>query len=287
MNDLEKLFLAAYPLWPKQLLQKFASLLSYEVAKFNPQINPQIIEEYKKLSNGARLPIEPYKDNVSYLLQPENASKVSQVYYGKEILRQNWARPADGGLNIMGPDLSEYKWYTGKVYYDARIYKAVSIQIDLNYQDVGGTYDVSYLAIMSYSSMRVQPVLASAYAVASVILGEYDGASTVLAMVENGIKVDVDKNLLREFVTFLNAHSKYGGQLAAAKSLQAEKNRQSIADYENAVSEKLTARKNELSDMKTQIAFAAKNETASAKRDMQNLALNAQSLMLQLQSVLK
>lgn len=287
MTDIEKLFVAAYPLWPKQLLEKFSSLLSYEVAKFNAAINPQIFEKYKVLGNKIKIPIIPYSENVSYLLQPENAAKMSQVYFGKEYLRVNWARLYSGGFVVFGPDLSEVKPYSGKVYYDNRLFKSVSISISIEYQDNGSPYSFSYLSIMSYSSELIQPVIASAYAVASVVLEEYSGAATVLAMIENGIKVDADKDLLREFVTFLNAYNKYSGQIAAAKSLQAEKNRQSIADYKNAVSEKLTARKNELSDMKTQIAFAAKNETASAKRDMQNLALNAQSLMLQLQSVLK
>lgn len=287
MTDLENLFLAAYPMWPKQLLQKFSSLLSFEVAKFNPAINPQIIEKYKGLGNLIKLPISPYVENVSYLLQPENGSKVAQVYYGKEILPVNWARPANGGFIVFGPNLSEYKWYMGKIYYDNRIFKSVSTSISIEYQDNGSPYSYSYLSFMSYSSENIQPVIAMAYAVASVVIAEYSGASTVLAMIENGVPVDADKALLAEFVTFTNAYNKYGSELAAANGLQAEKNRQALNDYKNSISEKLVSRKDELGDLKTQISFAAKNETNSAKRDMQNLSLSAQSLIIQLQEKLK
>lgn len=287
MSDIEKLFLAAYPLWPKTLLTKFSSLLSLEVAKFNPEINPQIVQQYKSLGVNQKIKIEPYTDNVSYLLSPSNGAKISQVYYGKDVLRVNWARLHGGGFVIFGPDLSELKWFMGKVYYDTRIYKSVSVSISIEYQDNGPPHSYSYSSIMSYSSEFIQPVLASAYAVANVLMNDYAGAPTVLVMIENGIDIDVDKKLLSEFVTFLNAYNKYSGELAAANSLQAEKNRQTMTDYKNSISEKLNNRKNELSDLRTQISFAAKNETASAKRDMQSLTLSAQSLMFQLQDKLK
>lgn len=287
MSDIEKLFIAAYPLWPKQLLEKFSSLLSFEVAKFNPEINPQMIEQYKSLGVNQKIKIEPYTDNVSYLLSPSNGAKISQVYYGKDVLRVNWARLYSGGFVVFGPDLSGLKWYMGKVYFDTRIFKSVSVSISIDYQDNGSPYSFSYLSFMSYSSEFIQPVLASAYAVASVSMNDYAGAATVLAMIENGVSVGVDQKLLSEFVTFLNAYNKYGGELAAANSLQAEKNRQTMTDYKNSISEKLNSRKNELNDLRTQISFAAKNETASAKRDMQNLTLSAQSLMVQLQDKLK
>ena len=287
MSDIENLFLAAYPLWPKALLQKFSSLLSFEVAKFNPEINLQIIEQYKSIGVNQKIKIQPYVDNVSYLLSPSNGAKVAQVYYGKDVLRVNWARPYNVGFNILGPDLTEYKWYMGKVCFDIRIFKSVSVSISIEYQDSGTPYNYSYLSIMSYSSEFVQPVLSLGYVVASVIMNDYSGALTVLAMIENGVSVDVDQKLLFEFVTFLNAYNKYGGELAAANSLQAEKNRQTMTDYKNSISEKLNSRKNELNDLRTQISFAARNETASAKRDMQSLALSAQSLILQLQDKLK
>lgn len=287
MTDIEQLFLAAYPLWPMQLINKFSSLLSYEVARFNPEINAGIVSTYKDIETSAKIKIAPYIENVGYLLAPSKQSRISQVYFGKEYIKTNWARPYNSGINILGPDLTETRPYMGKVYYDTRIYKSVSITISVEYQDNGPPYSYSYLSIMSYSSEFIQPVLANVYAVASVVLNEYSGASTVLAMIENGIQVDVNKNLLQEFVTFLNAYGKYSDQLSASNSLQAEKQKQNIAEYKNSIHDKLTARKNELMDLKTQINFAAKNETASAKRDMQNLALNAQSLIMQLQGSLK
>ena len=60
----------------------------------------------------------------------------------------------------------------------------------------------------------------------------------------------------------------------------------SLSEYKQSVGEKLISRKNDLSDLKTQISFAAKNETNSGKRDMQNLSIAAQSLFMQLQEKL-
>ena len=287
MSDIESLFLAAYPLWPKVLLNKFSSLLSLEIAKFNPEVNTDIVKKYNDLQKSAKAKIEPYIDNTSYLLSPSNPSKISQVYYGKQVLQIQWARPYHQEPIIFGPSLTDGKWYAGKVYFDTRIFKSIVLSLSVDYQDNGRPFSYSFLSLMSYDSIFVQPVLATVYVVADVTLNNYTGASSVLAMIENGIKVDADENLLREFVTFLNAYSKYSAQLAAGSSLQSEKNKQDLQQYKNAISDKLTARKNELNDLRTQISFAARNETASAKRDMQNLALNAQSLMLQLQEKLQ
>ena len=287
MTDIEKLFLAAYPLWPKVLLAKFSSLLSFEVAKFNPEINPQIIEQYKSLGASQKIKIEPYTDNVGYLLSPSNASKIAQVYYGKTILPVSIAFPVKDMSFFNQELLQNFKWFQGKVMYDIRIYEAISVSVLIDYENNGSVGSFSYPWIMSYNSIDVQPVKAIAFASCVVSLKKYIGAATVLAMIENGVSVDVDQKLLSEFVTFLNAYSKYGGELAAANSLQAEKNRQTMTDYKNSISEKLNSRKNELNDLRTQISFAAKNETASAKRDMQSLTLSAQSLMVQLQDKLK
>lgn len=289
MSDIEKLFLAVYPLWPKVLLEKFSGLLSLEVAKFNPEINPQIIEQYKNLGVSQKIKIEPYMDNASYLLLPSNSAKISQVYYGRTPIQIYRAKFYGTNIfaTIESAGLVNWEWFQGKVLYDTRIFKSVTPSIDISYVDAGYSGSVSWLGFMSYDSAYVSYITAIKQISLSVELYTYGGASSVLAMVENGVSVDVDQKLLAEFVTFLNAYNKYGGELAAANSLQAEKNRQTMTDYKNSISEKLNSRKNELNDLRTQISFAAKNETASAKRDMQSLTLSAKSLMLQLQDKLK
>ena len=287
MSDIEKLFLAAYPLWPKQLLEKFSSLLSLEVAKFNPEINPQIVDQYKSIRVNQKIKINPYSDNASYLLNPKKSSEIAQVYYGRIGLFVSPFREGIGADYPPFDQLSQYRWYQGVIYFDKRLYKTVNPVVDIEYENNGPIIDYSYLSVMSYSSMRVQPVIDIAFIEAYTTLNEFNGAKSVLAMIENGVSVDVDQKLLTEFVAFLNAYNKYSGELAAANSLQTEKNRQTMTDYKNSINEKINSRKNELNDLRTQISFAAKNETASAKRDMQNLTLSAQSLMLQLQDKLK
>ena len=281
MSDIEKLFLAAYPLWPKQLLEKFSSLLSLEIAKFNSEINQEIIKAYTELSKPIIFSIVPDVQNDIALLAPNNAAHVQKIYFGKERLKVDTMQFRIGGID---QDVGySYRYFFGSVSFDQRIFDSVSTSIKITYENAGeyeyintGLWTSRYEYVRSYPILHVGPVLK-----------KYDGAKTALAMIENGASIDINQKLLSEFVTFLNGYNKYGGELSAANSLQAEKNRQTMTEYKNSISEKLNGRKNELNDLRTQISFAAKNETASAKRDMQSLTLSAQSLMIQLQDKLK
>lgn len=291
MSDIEKLFLAAYPLWPKALLAKFSSLLSFEVAKFNPEINPQIISDYIALNNRYAFSVIPNIENMHNLLSPKN-SETERVDYRYDVTV--YSAQKESGVYLSSSARSEY--YAGRIFFDRRIFFNVATVFDLQYGVSGQylDYDISYVpgkwpmpgGIVStpfvVKSLSISPVI-----FVNTEIREYSGARTVLAMLENGVEVGADQKLLSEFVTFINAYSKYSGELAAANSLQAEKNRQTMTDYKNSISEKLINRKNDLNDLRTQISFAARNETASAKRDMQSLALAAQSLMMQLQDKLK
>lgn len=288
MSDIEKLFLAAYPLWPKQLLEKFSSLLSIEVAKFNPDINTEIVKSFSALAKKIEFQIYANSNNENSLLSPQIEKSISFKYYDTGEMKIFFAELADRFGANSAVDLYDVKKFRGKILYDNRIYENLNLSYNVKYSR---TYNYNNLPqIYFYTSslaVDVYYLTASIFVEIQPILKKFNGASTVLAMAQNGVSVDVDKKLLSEFVTFLNAYNKYSGELAAANSLQAEKNRQTMTDYKNSISEKLNSRKNELNDLRTQISFAARNETASAKRDMQSLALSAQSLILQLQDKLK
>jgi hypothetical protein len=285
MSDIEKLFIAAYPLWPKQLLEKFSNLLSFEVARFNPDINTEIVNLYNSLA----APV------VS--TQPQNGSISIFNPFGGNASRSDFTF-----FPVAYYHIDEHGNYSDTytvpcsyaIYFDRRLFSGVSASAsvrNVRTGQMGFTRNPNYIRpsgqlswgvgneFMEIHFLRPEIVVS----VSPVLLG-YSGASTVLAMVQNGESVEIDKALLSEFVTFLNGYSKYSGQLAADKSLQETKISQDLEQYKNNISDKLTARKNDLNDLKTQIMFAAKNETSSAKRDMQNLSLSAQSLMLQLQS---
>lgn len=287
MNDIEKLFIAAYPLWPEKLLEKFSSLLSLEVAKFNPDINTEIVNLY----NSIAVPV------VS--IQPQNGSLSILNPSGANSARSDFSFYPQAYFHI-----DEYGNYSSMynvscsyiVYYDRRLFSSVSASVSINNVrtgEVGFATNPNYVKASGPFSMSIGNEYMSIYffrpefvvSVSPMLLG-YAGAVTVLAMVQNGISIDINEKLLSEFVTFLNGYNKFSGQLAADKSLQATKISQDLEQYKNNISDKLIARKNDLNDLKTQIMFAAKNETASAKRDMQNLSLSAQSLMLQLQGKL-
>jgi len=287
MTDLQNLFLAAYPLFPVRLVEKFDSLLSLEIAKFNPDIDTDIIKKYMQLNVPYKNIIQKWTDNESYILNPKNSRYVQTIYYGPELIRVYTAKLVNAfELGFSDDLISSIAKYYGKVYYDARLYNSPSVAIEKTTTSTGNRYDITYGFIMSYNTVTVEQVNENVNAVFYASLKKYDGAKTVLAMIENGIDLNYDIGLLSEFVVFLNAYSKYSGQLSAENNFQAEKNKQQIIDYKNDLSEKLKARKNELQDTKTQIIFAAKNELASAKRDMQNLSLTAQNLILTLQEKL-
>lgn len=287
MSDIEKLFLAAYPLWPKQLLEKFSNLFSFEVAKFNPEINPQIREQYKSLGMSQRIRVTSTQNNsVSLLTSGDSRWVTSQNYSFNRTIY--WAESLDGSVNSeIVRDAAKYNQeFTGKIYYDSRIFERVNVGLDIETYRAG-RYDMLGRDLRN-AGYYIEYLDYTAFLNVNSEMHIYSGASSVLAMMENGVPIESkDTDKLSEFVTFLTAYKKYNGELSAANNLEAEKNRQSINEYRNAISEKLSQRKNDLNDLKLQISFNAKNETSSAKRDMQSLALTAQSLMLQVKQALK
>lgn len=282
MSDIESLFLAAYPLWPKVLIQKFSPLLSFEIAKFNPSLNREIIQKYESLALPISQDILSNQENQINILIPENMAKTKAQYFDFGSVRVFSAIDQGGQLLDAPGTIDIYRKFSCKIIYDKRIFSSAFASLNVRYIKTG--YTSIRFSMFEAPSELIDPI---GVVTISGVLQEYNGAESVLAMVENGVSVSVDEKILREFVTCINAYKKYGGELAAANSLQAERNRQTMTDYKNSISEKLNSRKNELNDLRTQILFAAKNETASAKRDMQSLALSAQSLMVQLQDKLK
>ena len=291
MSDIEKLFLAAYPLWPKALLEKFSSLLSLEVARFNPDVNQDIIKIHNKLLIEESVQVFPGINNTSYMLNPSNPSKMSKMYY--DLVPVTWLnmKPLDPNLEAWFLDMvrsvpfvGERQLFSGEIIYDNRLYSGISKRFVTNYKK---TSEFTTINPSTFMPIPVEIVNHEIFIVMQGSLMPYAGAYTVLAMVENGVSIDIDKRLLTEFSTFLSAYNKYSGEIAAGKSLQTEINRQTITDFTNSINEKLTSRKNDLNDMKIQLSYAAKNETASAKRDMQSLLLAGQTLMMQLNEKLK
>ena len=283
MTQIEELFLAAYPLWPRALLEKFSSLLSLEVAKFNPEIDKDLYKTYISIPDAIRVKVLDAFNNDNALLTPRNQQKLVSIYYGRFEKRPLYRRRPFVKYDLYNGPVGFINYF-GKLSYDKRIFETVAVSdVELIYYvsrtegTLGLTSPYDYYEYLAYD----------AYLILNVSMQKYDGAASVLAMAENGLPVKYNIVLLSEFVTYVKAYQKYSGQLAAGNSLMIEKSRQSVSEFKNTAAEKITARKNELQDLKTQITFAAKNETNSAKRDMQQLALSAQSLMIQLQDRVK
>jgi hypothetical protein len=285
MTDLQNLFLAAYPLFPKNLVEKFDSLLSFEVAKFNNAINPNIIEKYNALSESIVTYQAP--DATINIFTPK-ASKTMRADFS--FYPQVWLTIDEFG--DLGSPYNQLCQYI--VYFDSRLFSGVDCQLTVNY---GSTIEVSQKRNPAYIAPRwplyvnsgnkeyIEIYFRQILFLLTVTpkLLPYSGANSALAMAENGVDIQSNIDLLKEFCVYLNGYEKYNSELQANISLQKEKNRQDLIEYKNNINDKLTERKNSLNDLRTQIGFAAKNELNSAKRDMQNLSLTAQTLIMQLQ----
>lgn len=285
MTDLQNLFSAAYPLFPKNLVEKFDSLLSFEVAKFNNAINKDIVEKFNALS----APLVTYQASAATInVFTPKASKTMRLDFS--FYPQVWqAIDEFGDLSSPYNQLCQYI-----VYFDNRLFSQVGCELGINY---GSTIETAQKRNPAYIPPRwphyvnsgnkeyIELYFRQILFVVTITpkLLPYSGANTALAMAENGVDINSNIDLLKEFCVYINAYEKYNSELQANIALQKEKNKQDLIEYKNNINDKLTARRNNLSDLKTQIAFAAKNELNSAKRDMQNLSLTAQTLIMQLQ----
>ena len=281
MSDIENLFLAAYPLWPRALLEKFSSLLSLEVARFNPEINIDIVKKFDSLNTSISLEVNG-TGNVFYLLP----NSPPEMYAGQSYF-DNYFSVIHGANRWPGQDGGDWYNYpnaydqahteniSGKIIFDKRLYKSVVISVSMYY---------TYSGAMRNGLMNMILGIAARYPLSAKAEKEkFQGANTVLGMIENGIMVDVNKSLLVEFCTFINSYTKYSNQLAAQKSVLTEKISQELTSVKNLAIQNIREQTADLRNMKTQIVFAAQVSSDSAKRDMQQLSLAAQSLMIQLQ----
>lgn len=123
MSDIEKLFLAAYPLWPEQLLEKFSSLLSFEVAKFNPDINADIVNLYASLS----VPIittQPQNASVSILNPTEaNSARSDFSFYPQAYFHIDEFGNYSSAYNVSCSYI---------IYFDRRLFASVSASLSVS-----------------------------------------------------------------------------------------------------------------------------------------------------------
>lgn len=268
MTDEQTLFTGLYPLFPRGLVEKYTALVPLELAAYFSNVQPEIVSEYDKLKNSIAYTVPASASVTIYRPYAQNQTRTDLRF--NPLVYFN--------VDYFGNPISDQYYYQEcnyAIYYDRRIFSGVTGSLAVAFVKTG-----EFVKSRTRDLYPVNPVYTLTI---NPQLMPYSGIESVLAMAQNGIDIKQDYQSVKEFATFISAYKKYSGQLSASMSLQAEKSKQDKVQYQNALSDKLAARKNELNDLKTQIAFAAQNETNSAKRDMQNLALNAQSLILQLQ----
>lgn len=297
-------FLKIFPLFPRALAEKYADFLEYELAVYSDNYGSAIKKQWYSINpNLPDIPAKNFNGSIN-ALNPTNERYIIKNYMpsvaGLVPIFVYKVSDIDRDMIFDNTSIQKYSYLFNEPYnagsikidlqinFDKRIFENISV---LQYRYVvNGPVSAyrSFLYVYTYMS-------ANGYIFSSVDLRpipvykikKYNGAESVLAMVENGIYDVFNKAALYEFMVFVNSYSKYNQQLSSFKNLSEEKSRQNIVEYKTTLSDKFNARKNELNDLMTQISFAALNETNSAKRDMQNLSLSAQSLILQLQDRLK
>lgn len=305
--DVQNNWLAKYPAWPLALLDKFSDEIEIQSNKFFPDLRSDCKTFYEKsLSMPAinNLGAAHGRVNASFsFLNPTNQRYVAAPWFDfgstfcyvdlyplESFIGINQAFVGYKDITdisnpiVSGPVTGRYASPYGNFYYDTRLIDFSGFAIFNRIFGDGQTANVSYLLIMSYSSMRVEYLTASQLIIqANGTVKPYNQAESLIALYENGVTApNVNFDKLKEFKIYLDAYEKYKTQIESDYQLQIQKTAAEINQYEQQLIDKFNAEKSALQNLKLQIGVALSNEAASAKRDFLNLFLNTQNLQVNL-----
>lgn len=296
MSDTIKNFLTIYPSWPTPLAQKFDALLPAELAAFMPEqqnSNNEFYERWRSILNT-------FTDSFVYnhysswtVVQP------SKLYIAKPFLKptsQQFTDTAELSLSISGGGLYYYDMVnrtqqvqppivtvTGKidVPYDDRLFANVQITPVQLVVTANGIIFSRTSNTITFHSRFVQVFKISADKI------PYDGINTIYAMYENGVEIPgVNYELAKEFVTYVNAYRKYAPQIESSATNSRQAAIDSYLDYEQSLSAQVRQEQSALENLQITASQQMVSDMQSAKRDLTNTILNAQSLAINLQRAL-
>ena len=306
MTNAQTEFLRLYPLFPAQLLEKFAPVLACELSAVNPDIGA----EYKKFFDDVKpddFAINSFGATTGYALSPSNSRFTASYstgqlwgwvfsFYGQG----QWgfgaadakppSYPGWEGNYYYGDQPFEARWTPLSItcYFDRRIFSDLSVYPFIDYVQQTGLVSKSFLFIMSYSSAQGYFWTPIFTARINFTKQPFNGVLSILALHENGKDIPgIDYNLLYEFFDVLEAMRKFSGEIKSAADLARSENQSRLLLYKNDLADKLKAEKNQLENLTLQLTSQTQNDLQSAKRDMLGIMLQVQTLKQTIQNGLR
>lgn len=306
-EDLRKLWIQNYPLWPDSLIEKFSAAIEIEANRFSDQFGDSyktFFIEKQKISRKFSLGQASGKVNYNFrILSPSNPRYTMsqtrdfgpQWYYANLVPALDWlGMPANYfGEQDLGPSagLPPQNFFQGipTFTWDSRLFSGdLMVDVKVFYTDTGYTADYSYLAIMSYNSIRVRGATSEVYFLFRNPPAPYNYAASIIALHENGVDLDsVDYQNLYDFFTYLQSYQQYEAQIQSAVVVAQKTAANDLAAYKNDLQSKIIQQRNDLQNVTLQLSTQTQNEAASAKRDIAQLSLQALSIKLQLSQAIR
>lgn len=286
-------FANSFPLFPKALINKFASVIAYALPDSELYLAAKNIYEretqktYSQIVRAYWLMAWDTQFSVN-LMQPTNSRYIETVNTEQRYIEIPVNIAIGTTENAAAFTQSDSSYYTRmrpyiRTSYDRRLYSSISQKISYKFYSVGQPFHLSYLSFMSYDSALVTPGYSDIYASVSGTPKAFNGIESILALYENGVTLrNVDYPTLYEFFTYVNAYKNYEAELQADTNLLMQQANATVNDYRQKLEDQAAREFSDLQSKKIQLLIAIDNESKSAQRDYQNMLINAQSLKQQL-----
>lgn len=302
-----------FPLWPDALIDKFENEIAIESNRFDANYGSAEKKFYDKTLSEINQDFSwenqynrDFAPSIT-LLNPQN-QKFATSWQG------NW-----GGFYVFYSQVPEY-WINGprntaaahtedarsawmmanNVFnyqfvnvsatfrFDARLFYDFSAKFEMQYLPIGTSYSISYLSIMSYSSMSVFPVKLVFRMSATPKKAPYAQIASLIALHENGKDYPgIDYQKLYDFFSYLNAYENYGQQIRGAAEVAIRTVAADLQNYRSDLDSKLLSQKNDLQNLQLSLTAQTQGQADSAKRDIQSLKIQAMGIRLQILGMLK
>lgn len=294
MNQaLKDLWKKNFPLWPDALFEKFSEQIQIEANAFSADYGKSEKKFYT--DSIAAMPREIIYSDVSYnwrgsfsALNPGNQQfrKSEEWGPGNQSIFST-LRPA--GFSLFGPNLTSAVNPNCFFVWDSRIFgNVLNANWLIDYEITGGNYSYSYMSFMSYDSMTVQPVRPLMKFIFSNAAAGYAQSKSLIALYENGVQMpEIDYAKLYEFNTYLDAYKNYSQQISGSLDVAKKQAQADLQNYKADLDSKLLAQKNALQNLTLQLTTQTQAQADSARRDMQQLNLQAISFKLQILGLMK
>lgn len=318
MNAVDK-WLELFPAWPRSMAEKFASVLECELVLYDGGYGQNFVENYNTNMNSTprdfleHAPQGNVYRNYTIFSPSNDRYRTSRSIESRQIYLRNFrdatghvaaGRFADTGESLaagsydhqsepqlatfIGPPPRFPLKINATFVYDYRLFPEFSADFRLEFYDTsGGTWVTAGLwyapeqIFIVYIGTKIAPRFLSNPA-------PYSGADSIAALYENGLgNAGIDYTLFYEFYDFLNAYKKYSRQITQEAALSVQKSASEISDFKTELVKDGASEKARLDALKLQITNATENDLRSARRDLQNLYLNAQNLALNIKQNLR